>query len=205
MQGVLVEVERVRRWVDPRHSARVVWALVIAGIVLAFMPYIRTVAYAVFVVQLYRVLLGNGGGSADPTKLAKAEAGDDVSLGPSADDANDGATMRMAASRAGTDLWVLVSGGSASSADDTGVQPATATDAAPKHANTFQSRIRDMLHESMDRRKGGGVRCKSCNQLVDTLFKRKCVCSKCDMTFCTTCCAVPRKGNPRLCKGCAAT
>lgn len=199
-QGCMVEIERVRRWVDPRHSARVVWLLVGVGIVLAVTPFAQTLVTVLLLAQFYRLVSSTPTSeSADTVRrldLQDPNVTEDHAK-PGSEQHHD-ALRAASASQADGDLWVLVSGGSSSDADATTLTKRN----SQKETEPFSIRIRDMLTETRDKQRTG-VRCKACNTLIDTIFKRKAVCSQCDLSFCTTCCP-PRKNKARLCKGCTA-
>lgn len=116
-----------------------------------------------------------------------------------------------------SDPWVLVSGtndgGWRSYGDETSARGSRGADAdavdkarsppqPPLVGVPLPARLRDLLQDAVSKRRAV-PRCTSCTQQIDTLWKRRAVCTGCEEIFCSTCCPV-RKGKPRLCKACAA-
>eukprot|EP00038_Savillea_parva_P031875 m.91494 g.91494 ORF g.91494 m.91494 type:complete len:359 (-) comp9907_c0_seq2:939-2015(-) len=213
VQGLVVEVERVRRWIDPRYSARVVWMLLVAAVALATIPFAQTLVCVFVFYQLHRAMRHTTTPQKSTPEVTRRQRPRRMSTGLSPDDIDhvNSSVMSSTGSALGLDqdLWVLVSGGapgddSEGGGDNDTEASASGVDSGLRPPGAFPSRIRDWMTEARDKRKAG-VRCKACNQQVDTMFKRRVECSKCVLPFCSACCPPPRKGRPRLCKGCAAS
>jgi hypothetical protein len=254
--ATLVEVERTRRWIDPRRSRRVVTVLIIAGVTLAVVPYAGTLACVVIVFRLFEAVCANSG-TRDGPQATRGDArrgstamthgigrtressplpegmrrradtsaggergggggGEGGGAGGGGGGNTGGLSSRALASATGSeDPWVLVSGGGTEGAwrshsDDTqarakySIDPDAADCARPQQPPQtgvpLPARLRDMLQEAVSKRRAV-PRCKGCTQQIDTLWKRRAVCTGCEEVFCTACCPL-RKGKPRLCKSC---
>jgi len=220
LQAALVEVERVRRWVDPAHSQRVVLGLIVAGIVLAAVPVAQTGVNLALLGCLYRTLRGHT--FAEPAVTANStldgKAASPVGSSHTAD-GSGGNSVPQSVSRnvSAADNWVVVGGEMMLSASDDsgrgtggGGDGGAAADAnvaplAPPPGSPLTARIRRSVQQAGEWKRGSGVRCKACNTQVETIFKKKVVCGNCHFVFCGACCPTPRKGKARWCKGCAAT